>query len=61
VLGPAEAIEAAVVMAVERMSTSHNFDRSASWAVQIETETGVHVATVPLVLAWRMRAGRTFC
>jgi hypothetical protein len=48
-------------MALDRMSTSHNFDRSAGWAVQIETETGVHVATVPFALAWRMRAGRTFC
>jgi len=59
--GPAEAVEAAVVMALDRMSTSHNFDRSAGWAVQIETETGVHVATVPFALAWRMRARRTFC
>ncbi len=59
--GPAEAVEAVVVMALDRMSTSHEFDRAAGWAVQIETETGVHVATVLFALDWRMRAGRTFC
>ena len=58
--GPAEAIEAAVVMALDRMSTSHDFRHWAGWSVQIETETGEHVAAVPFALAWRMRLGRTF-
>jgi hypothetical protein len=53
-------VEAAVVMALDRMSTSHDFGRSAGWSVEIETETGAHVATVPFALAWRMRLGRTF-
>jgi hypothetical protein len=56
--GPAEAVEAAVVMALDRMSTSHDFGRSVGWSVQIETETGEHVAAVPFALAWRMRLGR---
>jgi hypothetical protein len=56
--GPAEAVEAAVVMALDRMSTSHDFGRSAGWSVEIET--GESVATVPFALAWRMRLGRTF-
>ena len=58
--GPTEAVEAAVVLAPDRMSTSHDFGRSAGWSVEIETETGAHVATVPFALAWRMRLGRTF-
>jgi hypothetical protein len=47
-------------MALDRMSTSHDFGRSAGWSVEIETETGERVATVPFALAWRMRLGRTF-
>ena len=58
--GPAEAVEAAVVMALDRMSTGHDFGRSAGWSVEIRSETGEHVATVPFALAWRMRLGRTF-
>ena len=58
--GPTEAVEAAVVLALDRMSTSNDFGRSAGWSVEIKTETGAHVATVPFALAWRMRLGRTF-
>ena len=55
---PAEAVDAAVVMALNRMSESRECRRWADWSVQVETETGEHVATVPFALAWRMRLSR---
>ena len=58
--GPAEAVDAAVVMALNRMSESRDCRRWVDWSVQIEAETGKHVATVLFALAWRMRLGRTF-
>ncbi len=58
--GPTEAVEAAVVKAINRMGTSNDFGPSAGWSVQIETETGEYVATVPFALAWRKRVGHTF-
>ncbi len=33
--GPTEAVEAAVVLALDRMSTSNDFGRSAGWSVEI--------------------------
>jgi hypothetical protein len=56
--GPAEAVDAAVVMALNRMSESSDCRRWAGWSVHIESETGEHVATVPFALAWRMRLSR---
>ncbi len=56
--GPTEAVETAVVTALNHMSESHAFSRWAGWSVEIETETGEHVATVPFALAWRMPGGR---
>ncbi len=58
--GPAEAVDAAVVMALNRMSESGDCRRWVDWSIQIEAETGKHVATVPIALAWRMRLERTF-
>jgi hypothetical protein len=57
---PAEAVAAAVVTALNRISGSHDFERWAGWSVEIATETGEHVATVPFALTWRMRSGRSF-
>jgi hypothetical protein len=51
-------LETAVVTALKRMSESHDFSRWAGWVVEVETETGEHVATVPFALAWRMRLNR---
>ncbi len=56
--GPIEALETAVGTALKRMSESHDFSRWAGWVVEVETETGEHVATVPFALAWRMRLNR---
>ena len=56
--GPTEALETAVVTALNRMSESNGFSRWVGWVVEVETETGEHVATVPFALAWRMRLNR---
>jgi hypothetical protein len=47
-------------MALNRMSESGDCRRWVDWSIQIEAETGKHVATVPIALAWRMRLERTF-
>ena len=56
--GPSEAVETAVVTALNHMSQGHDFSRWAGWVVEVETETGDHVATVPFALAWRKRLNR---
>ncbi len=56
--GPAEALETAVVAALNHMSSSLDFSRWVGWSVEIETDAGEHVATVPFALAWGMRRGR---
>jgi len=58
--GPTEAIETAVVTALNHMNESHALSRWAGWSVEIETGTGERVATVPFALAWRMHGGRNF-
>ncbi len=56
--GPTEALETAVVMALKRISESDDFARWAGWVVEVETETGEHVATIPFALGWRMCLNR---
>jgi hypothetical protein len=45
-------------MALKRISESDDLARWAGWVVEVETETGEHVATIPFALVWRMRLNR---